>query len=261
MNHEEIIKKGIIEKYLMQQLSGEDETVFEEHLLYCAKCRTELQKTEKIISGIEDHMHHKSFSEGRSQNAGTTGKSAKLFHYPRKILRIAAGIIFLIGAAGILYLYFSKPLEKTIVADKEISNEEIKIIDDMAGKDSQIIEEKPEKDRQESKSQQSNEILLAENYQPNPFYENMVKSVLRAGAFALIEPKDSIVIQSGQKLSFIWQTEQEIELIILTNNGVVIKEQSGNSPIEFYGFRKSGLYYWKLDTKEETVAAGKIYVN
>ena len=58
LKHKEIEEKGYIEMYLLKKLSPEEETAFEEHLLYCSDCRNELQRLEEIIKGIEDTMYN-----------------------------------------------------------------------------------------------------------------------------------------------------------------------------------------------------------
>ena len=52
MTHEKVQKENIIEKYVRQQLTPDDENGFEEHLLFCSACRTALQELEDIIEAI-----------------------------------------------------------------------------------------------------------------------------------------------------------------------------------------------------------------
>ncbi|NQU67066.1 MAG: hypothetical protein HQ510_03900 [Candidatus Marinimicrobia bacterium] len=52
MDHHKIKKFNIVEGYLLQHLSDADMDAFEEHLLFCGKCRDELVQMEKIVEAI-----------------------------------------------------------------------------------------------------------------------------------------------------------------------------------------------------------------
>jgi hypothetical protein len=52
MDHHKIDKCNIVEEYLLHHLSDADMDAFEEHLLFCGKCRDELEQMEKIVEAI-----------------------------------------------------------------------------------------------------------------------------------------------------------------------------------------------------------------
>jgi hypothetical protein len=54
MNHLTIKEKEIIERYILRQLTADEEKLFEEHFIECEKCFNELRATEKIILGLKN---------------------------------------------------------------------------------------------------------------------------------------------------------------------------------------------------------------
>ncbi len=54
MDHKAIKEKEIIERYILRQLTAEEEKLFEEHYFECEQCFNEILATEKIILGLKD---------------------------------------------------------------------------------------------------------------------------------------------------------------------------------------------------------------
>lgn len=54
MDHVTIKEKEIIERYILRQLTAEEEKLFEEHYFECEQCFSEILATEKIILGLKN---------------------------------------------------------------------------------------------------------------------------------------------------------------------------------------------------------------
>jgi len=54
MDHKKIKENEIIERYILKQLTAEEENLFEQHFLECEQCFNEIQVTEKIIAGLKN---------------------------------------------------------------------------------------------------------------------------------------------------------------------------------------------------------------
>lgn len=54
MDHVTIKEKEIIERYILRQLTAEEEKQFEEHYFECEQCFSEILATEKIILGLKN---------------------------------------------------------------------------------------------------------------------------------------------------------------------------------------------------------------
>ena len=261
IDHTKITGEKLIEMYLMQQLTGEEETAFENHLLFCPECRIELQRQEKILAAIDQSFYRRTFGDMRSGTKKTTGTTHFIrivFH--NRMIRIAASVIILLGLSGLVYFLSVQKSERSMIADeteKNRDNREIIIPPDS-------LPFTPESSGETEKDQSDDQSIdrFAENFTPHPLYEQMADNLVRSGNLSMIEPADSVSINSGERITFAWQSGhvEEFELNVLMNTGEILYKIKVKSPFEFRDFNTPGLYYWKLDTREETVAAGKIYV-
>lgn len=96
MDHREAADRNIAELYLRQELSPEDESAFEEHLLHCDKCREDLNELEAVIESVER------YHSNRFQNVAEESSSFRRSLISGKVfLRIAATILVVAGLAGI----------------------------------------------------------------------------------------------------------------------------------------------------------------
>jgi len=261
IDHNKIVSEGLIEKYLMQQLSGEEETAFEEHLLFCSECRKELHRQEKIITAIDDTIYRRNFGDKHPGMTETPKKDNLMLILVRsRFVRIAASIVFLLGLCGLVYFLSIQQSEKKGIADETKTgkeNQQNRILSDSLPA-TQTPVKRPEKNYADDHRMD----FFAENYTPHPLYEQMVDNLVRSGNLKMIEPVDSVIVNAGDKIQFAWQfnRDEEFELVVLTNKGEIVNEMKVRSPFELKDLGELGLYYWKLDTHEETVAAGKIYV-
>jgi len=115
MNHKTIKDNSIIEKYVLKHLSDEDELLFEEHLLGCDECFNEVQKVEKIISGINKVTSNKSFNKNRIKK----GRPVNLFN----LLNFFSNSRNFALAATILIIFLAYPAWQGIFTVSQLHNE------------------------------------------------------------------------------------------------------------------------------------------
>jgi hypothetical protein len=260
MNHDEVIRDGLIEKYLKQELSQDLELSFEEHLLYCNECREEIQKLEQLRETLEEKNYTDFFQ--KKERIPQPSIALKTLNI-RSILPIAAGILLLIGLAGLVWKWSDIANRKVNLSEEKrdsasVENPTALALNDSMGRNSKM---------QTNSSGREKKLYAIKStdkaYELNPLYEGMVANTMRSVSIKLIEPADSISVNSGNKITFKWKIEpvRELTLTILSNKGETISTLKGSSTIVFDAFAKVGLFYWKLDDDEETLAAGKIIVH
>ena len=125
MDHKEIEQKDIIDKYVLHKLTEVEENAFEEHLLYCKKCRQALSEMESIIYNIQKSAQ-KGFDLNYSENSKSDLKMGKkridknhVLFYP-----VAASIlVILITLLAVYYAidtYYSDNMKDEKISDGSI---------------------------------------------------------------------------------------------------------------------------------------------
>jgi hypothetical protein len=262
MEHREVIQGGMIEKYVMHRLSGDLETAFEEHLLNCKKCREELATLKLSRQAIEDATYHKIFFPEDADQKSSLSLNAYRTGRVRRILAIAAGIAVLMGIGSLMIYHFTgKETQNRISGVNPVDSSDV-VIAGTDNQDSVAESAKAFSLRHQNKDRLYANIMQEEAFRPNPLFEGMVKNTYRSGSISMLEPSDSINIYTESTVVFKWRASASIDLnlTILTNKGVKLAGLRGEKALIFNGFKKPGLYYWKLDNESETLAAGKIIV-
>lgn len=106
--------------------------------------------------------------------------------------------------------------------------------------------------------------LTGSNYQLTPIYAELVSSNLRSGNFHLHEPKDSAIFQSGDPITFLWETNSynEIFLEILNNQGGRLF-QARFGDVKKYIWEQdldSGIYIIKFKSSREFLDISIFYI-
>ena len=112
--------------------------------------------------------------------------------------------------------------------------------------------------RQKNENQQ-NKIHL--NFSTNPNLEYMVNSKSRSFVISVQSPANNSLV--GENISFAWSkfTNEAINLLILNNrNEIVFSRLVSDNQLEFKGKLAPGLYYWKLESRDELFHIGKFIV-
>ena len=114
MDHITIKEKEIIERYILRQLTSEEEKLFEEHFIDCEKCFNEILTTEKIILGLKNASVKGllNTAEQKGKKSFDLNKLLNLFS-PPPTLAIAATVLIVILIYPGLARYIQSPPIKT----------------------------------------------------------------------------------------------------------------------------------------------------
>ncbi|MBN1790394.1 MAG: zf-HC2 domain-containing protein [Bacteroidales bacterium] len=252
-DHKDIDKNNIIEDYLLGNLSDEDETEFEEHLLYCESCREKYRQQEKLLQTME-------YSLSKSTEYPSIAPHMKKTTTWMMLSRVAAVIIILSGLAFIFFQIAHRSVHPKTVHIPLPS--EAKQDTDIAfiGEQAKTAESDS---RQISKKHDSigETDMLAQVFETMPVFENAVHSVFRSSGVEVINPADSSVYLTGEAIVFNWRTDSKPEaiLVIRNNRGEVIATETASPPVR-YMLQNPGLYYWQLMLKDESVFTGKLLI-
>lgn len=96
MDHPQIEHDNIVDRYLMSQLSGQEEALFEEHLLGCSECLEQLGQAEDF-----QHSLRAAVSEEVTRTAVRAGVAGWLSR--RAVGRIALGLLVAVAFAALLW--------------------------------------------------------------------------------------------------------------------------------------------------------------
>lgn len=248
MDHKEVVDRNIIELYLRQELSSDDETAFEEHLLLCETCRNNLNVLELSIKGLESiqtNVFRGNQAVGKKRNFFIGLQSSHL-------IKAAASVAILAGIAMIFILVFRKGPEKlpelAIVKYENDSASSVNLNDTLMTEDTGKFPV--------SAAQKNHSGVLAENFRPSPFYENLAGINMRNSGMVVISPVSDTVIRIPV---FEWDDDviDSLTLVIISNSEKLLyKKRIRNGSIP--GFKVDpGLYYWQLQNEHETLFTGR----
>ncbi len=247
MEHSYINDNQIIEKYLLHQLSDDDAAAFEEHLLICQECRSELEKMETILVHVGRSKVQEIFSDesSRKQRPFRLKPGFSAFY------RMAASLLIFIGISVIL-IYFLKRERKP---EYQIVNEPVTQAD--------TIRQSPTDSLAIHNHTGSHSGYLASDdkaFKPSSFYEPLVSNIYRSAQLKIIEP---VVNYKTGEIIFNWSYMKSDSLVILliNNKDSVIFKQKVTPPYKYTARPKPGLYYWQLQSDEELLYTGKLIIH
>lgn len=248
MKHTNIDKENIIERYLMHDLSDAEEDAFEEHLISCRICREKLKKTEVIIENLKKSETNKVFDTKPDKiDFISSGKRNYSF------LKIAAGILLVIGSTG-LYL---------LLHERHNAGNEIPVADNKNVADSlpQKIDRQadPEKSQEKKQNKDKSPVILAENFVPDAFYENLVENVYRSESLHILSPGND-TLSAEPVFDWKYANEDSLKLIIVNNKKARIFDMKIKKPYRLNIKLSPGLYYWQLQTEEETLVTKRMVI-
>lgn len=242
MNHREAEDNNIAEKYLRLELNPEEETAFEEHLISCEKCRELLKLLESTIDGLNNDIHE--------QFKTKKGVSKKSNWYSLPLVRVAAMIILLTGISAV-FLYL-----RNNQAENRMQPVISEIIPDTATSDTEGAEHtRTSREDTSAVNKKDRTDLIAENFVPHPFYENLVEMNYRSAGIRIERPELDTL---REKPVFSWKNipEEKLTLVIINNREEIkFKEQIFNNTRLKINL-SPGLYYWQLQNENETLFTG-----
>ncbi len=215
------------------------------HLEICEKCRssvldiysTLLTPTEKSRTEVE--LIKKPFLSGF-------------------ILRTAATFLILGFITAIYFTIDNSEPVYTKLADK---NNNIIEASNRSGDSNVNISKDREKGQTKSSENGKISEVVHNQFKDNPNLEYMVNSHHRGRFIHIISPEFRILGKG--KIIFVWENhiDKNLELKILNNlNETLFKSKAYGSRVEFNGNLSPGLYYWKLEDKENLYHVGKFLI-
>jgi hypothetical protein len=172
----------------------------------------------------------------------------------RIFLAIAASLVILLTAGILLFdiPFTTKPSGVGINSDSTDSattvNEKIAEVTDNVA------------DKKDTTERVPIDVALAETFQPLAVYENALMSEVRSEALTVVRPATGRRYSSMDSLVFEWKADMPLSLVIFNNKGDMIFENEVRTPYIFEEALQEGLYYWQLETPDESLFTGKFLI-
>lgn len=252
-------REDLISKYLMNELSDEESLHFEEHYFTCEACFNELKTAEQALSLVA--------KEGKPAFTYNKVKSSRNIFSYNPVFSTTAKIGFSFAVfilLFVLYSVFNNKVDEVKTDQKIISQEKEKF-------EPKIDSSKTESENQIGQEENLIAELSGPAFDPSPYYEEWINENVRSGNVLIqkvILPKNSDKY-SNQSVLFKWVMTENVpvNLVIMNNDDDVIysaKVSADNFPkysfsISQNNFKKSGLYYWRIEDEIEVLFLGKFY--
>jgi hypothetical protein len=242
MEHNKVVESNWLEKYLSHELSEKEETLLEEHLLYCDACVSELEGLKMSIKAIE---HRNTTESPQIINIHTDSRLRSPLHY---IFRIAALFVVVLGLGVLLFYILQKPNLDNQPLATETNQHQLNEIKADSLNQKKIVKK--------------NSKAIAEIYSANPLYENEIQNTYRSSTLTSISPSNTLVIGFKRPVLFQWvnTSEDSITIAVITNKGEEIAHKKVLSQFRLTTQLKPGLYYWQLQSATEILYTGKFMV-
>jgi len=211
-----------------------------EHVSDCEECKLEIVE---VLSLVEDRACH------AIDPHPYLGKKAKLTASRFSVMyRIAAVILVGIGLSVFFYLFRSMRDDRNVF----ISSSKV----------TEAVHPETEKGRAAKKEvEESRQRVFADNFSESPNLENLVSSASRSVSTFRASPKNGAIV--NQQILFEWKTPEveSVTVNILSNKEKLLKSiRLKKSQFLFTGTLDPGLYYWKVENKDELLYVGKFLV-
>jgi hypothetical protein len=241
-SHEDFVKYGFCEKYILHGLSTDEEKIFEEHLLYCRICREEIQHLIKSVEFIKDTaLNTDVYIKPVSNN-----QNERIILY--RTIGIAAAIIVLVAVSWFVYNHFRPgKIDNMLVSNDTTKN-------NLKSNDSGI--------RTNSITREVTANKVSDNFVTLARYETLVNSCFRSDAVEVKCPLINQKFKAGTPVEFRWNEDglKILQLVIFDNKGKVLAEQEIQTVFILKKELQPGLYYWQLETETEAIYTGKFTV-
>ena len=251
-------REDLVSQYLMNELSDEESLKFEEHYFKCENCFKELKSAEDALNIIAEEGSA-AFEKIKTQSAKSNLSFIPSFSFPVKIGFTFAALVVFFGLYFILKNNSLNDLSKQNIVTQNQDNQ-IQIVDSLKSD-----EEKPIK---------KDENLLAElsgaEFKENAYYEEWINENVRSGNNLIervIAPKNRIKTYDDLTFKWVMKESAKIQLSILDNleekiYSVNISKDDFpeiTQKVSVDNFKKSGLYYWRIEDENEVLFVGKFY--
>jgi hypothetical protein len=228
--------------YIMGRLSEDDEDLFEEHLLFCDRCRQEIEVRESLAAGLD-------IISDVSKSSMIRNKESRRGMYIR--LGIAATLLFIVGYTLIKLFITQNDSESPI--KKEVT---LEVPDSLTEQKKTVIITDSS-----TRPEISHAEMLAEAFTPLPMFENIINNQVRSAGIAIVSPVNSQSFKPNETVEFLWENaEEQLMLVIFNNKGKLIFEEKIKTPYRLDASLQPGLYYWQLETEEESLRTFKFFI-
>lgn len=254
MDHSYIENNDIIEKYILHELSPEEDSGFEKHLLECQICRDELEYLKKIRSLAHEgilKIEQKKIKREKSKLLGI-----------QYFYRYAATCLILVGIGFLLH--------RTILLKKNPAVSFNEDTTDTTSVDSVYRTPLTENDQNiEIAEKQSKETpenhdktILAQAYETSKFFEGMIEVQYRSPAISVEFPTPAQHYSKNEKIKWKWQSNKydSLQLVIFNNKENILFEAYIGETYMLENKLNPGLYYWQLENTKEALHIGKFTV-
>lgn len=227
----------LIENYILHQLSSEQENDFEEHLLFCINCQRELECIKKTIMLVRHEIPENNLSSLREQKGRTISY--------KFILKIAALIAILMSFTYIISL---------LLNNKSNSDYSLTQVDSIKKNQYDTLKN--------IEIQIQKNDILTQSYNKMPEFEKFIKNSLRSENLIIIKPQNGQRLKIKQNIVIEWEsnTYDTLNLVIFNNKAKVLLEKRNCRKYILENQLRQGLYYWQLETNEESLFTGKFLI-
>ncbi|NWF90885.1 MAG: zf-HC2 domain-containing protein [Ignavibacteriaceae bacterium] len=250
-------REDLISKYLMNELSDEESLHFEEHYFTCKICFDELKAAEQALSIVTKEGNN-AFEVKGEKTKGSIFSLIPTFSTTAKIGFAFASLILLF----VLYSVLNNKPDEVKNDQKIISLEEEK-------SEQKIDTSKTEADKQIKQEENLIAELSGPEFTPNPYYEEWINENVRSDNVIekVIEPANDKKLYDDVNFRWIMKEHTPVLLSVLKNSeekifSAEINPQEHSEIVKTVSkatFRKSGLYYWRIEDENEVLYVGKFY--
>lgn len=257
-DHNLVTEREILEKYILGELPSDMEEGFEEHMLFCKECRDNYNKLQTTILGAQTTLEHTVYAKKKSNENTKRILASTPF-------KIAAGIVVIISLSVVLMFLVKTTRNPSVVASYSDSLSKYASDSDSVGK-THINSDSIERDHLYEKNNQSAGInqakqpdLYADVFKPLSYLEGAIDNQLRSETLKILSPKINAEFKEPAVILFDWEPYQNasLSLVIKDNKGKTVFESVVIAPFTYMRTLHAGLYYWQLNTEDETIYTGK----
>ena len=245
LEYRHLTDNEIVDKYLLHQLSEEEEDLFEEHLLFCEECRQILEHRKSTINAIRHSISRTKQIQKEHFSETKENRTRKIWI----VFKVAATVIIILSLSFLIrYLYYNEPGDK--------KPDKITQLKDT----SKVL--KPNEINKNRISKNDDNKILAESFKELPEYEKFIKNPLRSDNLEVFSPGIGQVIQMNKEIEVRWESESinTLHIAIFNNHANLVFEKQITKDNKINPHLIPGLYYWQLETDDEALFTGKFLI-
>jgi len=243
LNTNHLSENGIalyVDAIKLERTDGLPESIVH-HVEQCEICKMQIMQVAELMA---DEHYDKSM-----KHPFLAPKESHISTYA-DIYRIAA-VLVVAAFIGTMYYFLSNSMPEKVGGKQSVAVEQQKQLPVPRGSTPDVRKQTPVKQKEE---------LLAANFESSPNLEDLVQTQFRSTSIEIISPSVGDIVRSP--ITFRWkQYDKPVTIKILSNKELTLISStlSGDSFTTSKKFAP-GLYYWKLETADELLFAGKFLV-